>query len=289
MEVEPPPLAQNAFPWFGQTGDVEIYLRDRRRRTERRYLLHRLILAQNADWFEEDTRPAPRSGGGVLLGGAGATGPTTALRRIRYELDWSSFFDEHERIPLLVQTAVSAQASSAVSRPPFVPTDNKPTAPTSSSLRDLASGQARQAGASSEDVDVLAAYENLFLSFYNHAPTLSTTNIATAYVDSKLLLQLASAYSAIDAVGPRIDHHLLRFGTRLWKQIAKYPPSYLKLGFLARSKAIFSEALVHVVGMWPVGQPQLRRGLVSSAPRPLNGPATMRLLTICELPAWRRR
>lgn len=137
--------------------------------------------------------------------------------------------------------------------------------------------------------------DNLFLSFYNHTPILSTTNIATAYVDSKLLLALASTFGAIAVIGkslkgasnpllpysktcsghvlelchsrdtdksrlgPRIDHHLLQFGSRLWKQIAKYPPSYLKLGYLARSKAIFSEALIHVVGAWPSGQLQLKR------------------------------
>jgi hypothetical protein len=87
---------------------------------------------------------------------------------------------------------------------------------------------------------------------------IDSVNIANAYVESKSLLQLADMYDALEVIGPRIDHHLLRFHGRLWKQIAKYPPSYLKLGYLARSKAIFAEALVHVVGQWPSGQNQLR-------------------------------
>lgn len=65
-------------------------------------------------------------------------------------------------------------------------------------------------------------------------------------------------YDCLSVVGPRIDHHLLRFGSRLFKQIAKYPPSYLKLGYLARSRIIFAEAVVHVVGMWPSAWPYLR-------------------------------
>jgi hypothetical protein len=65
-------------------------------------------------------------------------------------------------------------------------------------------------------------------------------------------------YDALPVVGPRIDHHLLRFGSRLFKQIAKYPPSYLKLGFLSRSRIIFSEALTHVVGQWPAAYPYLK-------------------------------
>jgi len=77
-------------------------------------------------------------------------------------------------------------------------------------------------------------------------------------VQCKSLLQLADMYDALEVIGSRIDHHLLRFHGRLWKQIAKYPPSYLKLGYLAKSKAIFAEALIHVVGQWPAGQHQLR-------------------------------
>ena len=68
-------------------------------------------------------------------------------------------------------------------------------------------------------------------------------------------------YDALDVIGSRVDHHLLRFSSRLFKQIAKYPPSYLKLGLLARSRIIFAESLIHVVGQWPQGAAQLRNNL----------------------------
>lgn len=102
-------------------------------------------------------------------------------------------------------------------------------------------------------------YDNLFRTFYNFAPTLNATNIAAAYTECKSLLTLADMYDALIVVGPRIDHHLLRFRSRLFKQIAKYPPSYLKLGYLSRSRIIFSEALTHVVGQWPTAYPYLRQ------------------------------
>lgn len=73
-------------------------------------------------------------------------------------------------------------------------------------------------------------------------------------------------YDALAVTGPRVDHHLLGFGSRLFKQIAKYPPSYLKLGYLARSRVIFSEALIHVVGQWPAALPHLRNGSYSPLP-----------------------
>lgn len=118
-----------------------------------------------------------------------------------------------------------------------------------------------------EAVDpLLRDYDNLFRIFYNHSPALNSVNIASAYTECKSLLALADMYDALAVTGPRVDHHLLGFGSRLFKQIAKYPPSYLKLGYLARSRVIFSEALIHVVGQWPSALPNLRNG--SYAPLP---------------------
>lgn len=114
------------------------------------------------------------------------------------------------------------------------------------------------ATSSDPDDDTFRDYDNLLRVFYNYPPALDPVNIANAYVECKSLLQLADMYDALQVIGPRVDHHLLRFQGRLWKQIAKYPPSYLKLGYMARSKAIFSEAMVHVVGQWPQGVNQLR-------------------------------
>ena len=114
-----------------------------------------------------------------------------------------------------------------------------------------------QAAHTSPSSDLIRDYDNLFRIFYNYTPSLDSINIAEAYLHCKSLLALADMYDALEVVGPRIDHHLLQFQSRLWKQIAKYPPSYLKLGYLARSKVIFNEALVHVVGQWPSGSRQL--------------------------------
>ena len=119
-------------------------------------------------------------------------------------------------------------------------------------------------GQASVDNDIVRDYDNLFRIFYNYSPSLDAINIAESYLQCKSLLALADMYDALEVVGPRIDHHLLQFQGRLWKQIAKYPPSYLKLGYLARSKVIFAEALIHVVGQWPSGSSQLRNSLPDS-------------------------
>ncbi|KAK2029457.1 hypothetical protein LX32DRAFT_353908 [Colletotrichum zoysiae] len=114
---------------------------------------------------------------------------------------------------------------------------------------------------SQADQDLLRDYDNLFRIFYNYPPTLDGVNIADAYVQCKSLITLADLYDALAVVGPRVDHHLLQFQSRLWKQIAKYPISYLRLGYLARSRVIFQEALIHVVGQWPAGERSLRAAL----------------------------
>ncbi|KAK3180034.1 hypothetical protein K4F52_008612 [Lecanicillium sp. MT-2017a] len=112
--------------------------------------------------------------------------------------------------------------------------------------------------------DLVQDYDNLFRIFYNYPPLLDGVNVADAYIQCKRLLNLADQYDSLAVVGPRVDHHLLQFQARLWKQVAKYPVSYLRLGYLARSKVIFQEALVHVVGQWPVGERSLRASLPAS-------------------------
>ncbi|KAH0542770.1 hypothetical protein FGG08_002818 [Glutinoglossum americanum] len=149
-------------------------------------------------------------------------------------------------------------------RPP--PVRSRPAAPQNGFFRSMANFSALHIPHSSNPPndpanDILRDYDNLFRIFYNYTPALDALNIAAAYVQCKSLLMLADMYDALEVVGPRVDHHLLQFQSRLWKQIAKYPPSYLKLGYMARSKVIFKEALVHVVGQWPKDLQHLRNQL----------------------------
>lgn len=213
-------------------------------------------------------------------------------KRWRYELDTGIGGDD---VPMLVQKeedslALSNTSGSSNSRGPPPTSSNSifgggPSANTSASR----SSRHRQTSSSSAhsffrsvanlslthntnappplpppsqaEADLLRDYDNLFRIMYNYPPVLDGVNIADAYVQCKSLLTLADQYDALPVVGPRVDHHLLQFQSRLWKQIAKYPISYLRLGYMARSKVIFQEALVHVVGQWPAGERSLRAAL----------------------------
>ncbi|KAI9885064.1 MAG: hypothetical protein M1823_003119 [Watsoniomyces obsoletus] len=263
---------------FSQTGDVDIIIRAGGR--EQRYLLHRLILAQCSAFFEAGTSQEWSRQAGqeltVVHEGDGAR-RTMGDRRMRwrYELDAGNGDDD---MPMLIQrnpattmfggedAGVAGSRLSALPPPP-PSTRNKPSPPQAGFFRTMANFSAMHLPPSSSarqpetENETLRDYDNLFRTFYNHPPNLDTLDIVKAYVQCKGLLNLADMYDALDVVGPRVDHHLLQFQGRLWKQIAKYPPSYLKVGYLARSKVIFAEALVHVVGQWPAGAALVRAQL----------------------------
>ncbi|CAL3963326.1 unnamed protein product [Diplocarpon coronariae] len=263
-------VPQNEFPIFSHTGDVEILVNAGPQTN--RYLLHRIILTQCSGFFEASTSQewskVGGEGGGELARIGEDSGSESARhrdvrRRWRYELDTGV---NEDGIPMLVQkenTQHSLFASEA--RPP--PVRNKPPFSNPSFFRSVASLTLSSPQAPSvpplshEDQDLLHDYDNLFRIFYNYPPILDPVDIATAYLQCKSLLMLADLYDALAVVGPRIDHHLLQFQSRLWKQIAKYPSSYLKLGYLAQSKSIFQEALIHVVGAWPIGERHIRHQL----------------------------
>ncbi|KAJ5918790.1 hypothetical protein N7454_009934 [Penicillium verhagenii] len=197
-------------------------------------------------------------------------------RRWRYELDWESRAEDEE--PILVQKQPTyAPMFTSGDQTTFPPTMTKPSNAQAGYFRSMANLAGMQSvvhlprteGGDRNTADPLVRdYENLFRMFYNHPPILNSVNIATAYTECKSLLALADMYDALPVTGPRVDHHLLGFGSRLFKQIAKYPPSYLKLGYLARSRVIFSEALIHVVGQWPAALPNLRNGSYAPLPNP---------------------
>lgn len=285
---------QNEFPFFAQTGDVEIVIAADGH--EKRYLLHRLILAQCSGFFEaglsdewnrsnvqaempegvltrigEDSEVGSATGGVPLVTPEQASRRPPGQRRWRYELDWTNVGEDEE--PMLVQRQPNPGSlfqPNFASMPPPPALQGPPPARSNSFFRSMANLTLHGHSQSTTNLPALPPptdpatlsplirdYDNLFRTFYNHTPVLNTINIASAYSECKALLSLADMYDCLPIIGSRVDHHLLRFSSRLFKQIAKYPPSYLKLGYLSRSRIIFSEALTHVVGQWPQPQPYL--------------------------------
>ncbi|KAK8094396.1 hypothetical protein PG997_001081 [Apiospora hydei] len=268
----------NEFPVFSHSGDVEIVIRAGGR--ENRYLLHRHTLTRCSGFFEASTsqewskasvlpllpeaapptrelsRIGEDSGVSVSFGGSGtgsgrssaevarprASSPGGSRKRWRYELDPGAGPDD---IPMLVQKEADSSSSRALPPPP------------SNSIFGGGGGGA-SVGARDAIANTSSSRHKHTQIFYNYPPVMDGINIADAYVQCKSLLTLADQYDALAVCGPRVDHHLLQFQSRLWKQVAKYPVSYLRLGYLSRSKIIFQEALIHVVGQWPAGERSIR-------------------------------
>ncbi|CRK39684.1 hypothetical protein BN1723_004600 [Verticillium longisporum] len=291
-------IPQNEFPVFTQSGDVEILVRVADH--QNRYLLHRHTLTRCSGFFEASTsqewsraqslpEPSSSSSSSATRPGRGRDDQLTATRapssparkRWRFELDPGVGDGD---FPMLVQKQDVAASTPSLfgSVDAELPvssgrsSSSKPSRHAHSSsahssrsffrsVANLSLVPAPPAGPgpplSQADIDLLRDYDNLFRIFYNYHPQLDGVNIADAYVQCKSLLNLADQYDALAVVGPRVDHHLLQFQSRLWKQIAKYPISYLRLGYLARSRVIFQEALIHVVGQWPAGERSLRTAL----------------------------
>ena len=118
---------QNEFPFFAQTGDVEIVIKAEGQ--EKRYLLHRLILAQCSGFFEAGTSDEWSRSQAIQQIQNSTSRPEQALTRIgededavpstpiispetlsrgpiskrkwRYELDWEH--TEEDDDPILVQ------------------------------------------------------------------------------------------------------------------------------------------------------------------------------------------
>ncbi|RCI12560.1 hypothetical protein L249_0335 [Ophiocordyceps polyrhachis-furcata BCC 54312] len=264
-------VPQNEFPVFCQSGNVEILLGTG---NENRYLLHRDTLARCSGFFEASTssqwsKAQPVVGNELAHIREDLSSPPSSVvvddnakQRWTYELRAG---DRAGDVPMLVQKTDFPTSSSSIfgpasksesqSRPP------KPHVSFSLSVLNLSRDSTASSSLSQADQDLFRDYDNLFRIFYNYPPILDGVNVADAYIQCKSLLALADQYDALAVVGPRVDHHLLQFQSRLWKQIAKYPVSYLRLGYLARSKVIFQEALIHVVGQWPVGERSLRATL----------------------------
>ncbi|KFA50572.1 hypothetical protein S40293_03053 [Stachybotrys chartarum IBT 40293] len=293
-------IPQNEFPVFSNSGDVEILIRAGRAENRYLLHRHTLTrcsgffeASTSVEWSKakalpsgkELTRIGEESPSADAAADKTVSGQGGLRKRWRYELDPGSGEGD---IPMLVQKEESQPEpeprrhqsifgdganNNASSRTSSSHSRSKASHAHASSLPSnhsffrsvanlsLAATPPTPADISQADQDVLRDYDNLFRIFYNYPPVLDGINVADAYVQCKSLLTLGDQYDALAVVGPRVDHHLLQFQSRLWKQIAKYPISYLRLGYLARSKVIFQEALIHVVGQWPLGERSLRAAL----------------------------
>ena len=269
--------ADNKYPEFKVSGNVEVVLSIGGE--ERRWLLHQHMLKQYSGWFEQRTSVAwdepsnqqltrPISDGRRRESSRNgrresSRGPAPSPQRWRFELDQTP--SQNHDIPMLI--AVPPRPSHSPydlgDSPPMV--KNKPRISNSffHSVANLAIGSETRRlpppkpKLSKADEALIRDYDNLFRVFYNERLLLDKTSISNAFIQCDSLLELADAYDAVRCVRERINPHLMQFGSELFKDIAQHPAAYLRLSYLIRNEDVFKEALIHVVGRWPLDQSYL--------------------------------
>ncbi|KAG6088310.1 hypothetical protein E4U15_006371 [Claviceps sp. LM218 group G6] len=253
------------------------------------YLLHQHILARCSGFFAASTSSqwskaqpdlasgnegardigndgdrggGDKDGGGSSQNSFGSTGPK---RRWKYALDHGTDWLD---APMLVQTdtlpaanggparagdLLSSSSSlagpdsggSVTSQP-----ENGPPATLNGSQRAFDAEPRAREMLLRADKFLLRNYDNLFRIFYNYRPMLIDTDVEIALDQCESLLRLADQYDALAVVRPYVEHHLLQFRSDLWESVAILARSYLPFSCMLRSKVIFKEALIHIVGHW---------------------------------------
>ncbi|KAG5933823.1 hypothetical protein E4U59_006604 [Claviceps monticola] len=256
------------------------------------YLLHQHTLARcsgffaastSSQWSKAQSDPASANklardvgddgdrGGGDKDGRditQNAFGSTRPKRRWKYELDHGTAWLD---VPMLVQTdplpaakGGSERAGDSQSLSPSLagpgsggPVASQPEvgspATMNASQRVFDAEPDFRHGLLWGDKILLRNYDNLFRIFYNCRPMLNNINVVEAYRQCESLLTLADQYDALAVVRPCVEHHLLQFQSRLWIAVAGHS-RFFEFSYLARSKAIFKEALIHQVGIWHIFQ-----------------------------------
>ncbi|KAG6146007.1 hypothetical protein E4U37_000567 [Claviceps purpurea] len=278
-------VRKDEFPFFAHTGDVEITIRgaiaaDGVETVSNTYLLHQHILARCSGFFAASTssqwstaQPDPANGdertrhvgddhshGGGGAGGGDKGGSSSAqntlnstrpARRWKYELRHGTVWPD-SIIPILVQTNPFPAQKGGSRRAG----DSQSSSPSLSGPGSggLVTSQPEDGAQRAFDAILLRNYDNLFRIFYHYRPILKDVDAIGALIEWKYFLKLADLYDALAVVSPCVEYHLLQSQSKLWKHVVTSAGCYLALSYRIRSKVIFKEALINVVGDWFLSQ-----------------------------------
>lgn len=112
-------------------------------------------------------------------------------------------------------------------------------------------GEDVSADKSKPATNLLQAYNNLFLAYYNLSPKLCIDDINIALSQGESLIRIAEGHNSINTIRAYVGHSLSQYRRELYTSIAKDPPRWLRISIPLQSTAIFTESIIHVVGCWP--------------------------------------
>ncbi|KAF2446118.1 hypothetical protein P171DRAFT_483488 [Karstenula rhodostoma CBS 690.94] len=97
----------------------------------------------------------------------------------------------------------------------------------------------------------IACYTQIFASFYNIPPKVSTTDISTAVAQSEALTKLATSLGSVQPLQAHLASLFSSYRQTLYLAIAHNPPRWLHLSLALQNRAIYTECLIHLVGAHP--------------------------------------
>ncbi|KAK8225457.1 hypothetical protein HDK77DRAFT_431694 [Phyllosticta capitalensis] len=99
--------------------------------------------------------------------------------------------------------------------------------------------------------DISVAYRSFFAILYQQPLLLSTTDVLRAQYQAEILVHIAKRYGILEKLRPHLITHFSSFHVELFKSVAMDPPRWLNLAVDMEYEAIYKEALIHLVGMYP--------------------------------------
>ncbi|KAI9844333.1 MAG: hypothetical protein M1837_005637 [Sclerophora amabilis] len=261
--VESTPEPAVSFPRF-RNGSIEIIVSEKDERYQ--YQLHRSTLEESSGWFRTSIRDTvsklPRPAPGEVV-------------RLCYVLEKAN---EEEEPMLVYKKTLGVHfrngAGSWVTLDADMEADQhreddqevtgeadptprfKKEPRTHASRDDLTSPTLQEADRESETPELTTerfeTYNNLFLTFCNLPPLLSRTSISDALSQTESLICLATIYSSFATIRSHVGNLLSEHRQALYTSIAENPFRWVKVGVALESSTIFTEAVIHLAGMWPL-------------------------------------
>ncbi|KAF2474117.1 uncharacterized protein BDR25DRAFT_385577, partial [Lindgomyces ingoldianus] len=94
-------------------------------------------------------------------------------------------------------------------------------------------------------------YTQIFGTFYNIPPSVSTTDIGAALMQSEELVKVAMDLGCLHLIQPYLGNVFGQFRQKLFVAIKSDPARWIQLAMALENTSIYTECLIHLVGAHP--------------------------------------
>ncbi|KAF2676770.1 hypothetical protein K458DRAFT_275704, partial [Lentithecium fluviatile CBS 122367] len=98
-------------------------------------------------------------------------------------------------------------------------------------------------------------YTQIFGTFYNIPPRISTTSIGIALTQSESLVHLATTLGCLHLLRPALGNTLSQHRHSLFLAIKSDPARWIQLAISIQNHSIYTECLIHLIGAHPRWHP----------------------------------